>query len=233
MTQTTKNTDMTEISDNKASPCGLFIRLSEEVTGPDLLRKVREMFFVINHGPSRYKKNSHILAIPRKMTSTLSADHLKGYVEIAKSQGIVCLMEEDVQACSDHGADGVILNDLDSVSDCRNRLGDTAIIGLRCGNDIDLAERAIEKGADFVTFHTSNGSMIDPKVAAVWSTLSDKPCLLEGPFTNDYVAAYVTAGADFIEAGSYIWDHKEGVKQGTVNMIHAVELALQAPGKIN
>lgn len=210
-----------------ATPCGLFFRMSEDVTGPDLLRKLREIMFVINHGPSIYKKNSHILSIPEPMVKILSDNHLKGYIEIAKAQGIVCLIEQDLKAAGKYSADGTLINDINQIDQARQCLGPEAIVGLRCGKDIDLAETATSKGADFVTFHTNNGSLPDPKFGAIWSTLSEKPCLLEGPFTNDYVETYVHSGADFLEAGPYIWGHKDGVKQGTVNIIHAIEMALE------
>ena len=50
--------------------------------------------------------------------------------------------------------------------------------------------------------------------------------VIEGPVTNDYCAYYVESGAAFIDAGDYIWGHGKGVMQGTVNMLHAIDLAL-------
>lgn len=49
--------------------------------------------------------------------------------------------------------------------------------------------------------------------------------------TNDYCAFWVRAGAGFIDAGDYIWSHGEGVMKGTVNMLYAIDLALEEQKK--
>lgn len=215
-----------------APDCGLFIRLSDTLLGMDLVRAIREIFFVINHGESAYKRNSHILYCEQALIDSLSKDQLATIVTLAKSQGIVVLLENNTTLAGEIEAEGVLLDDEADILKARQIIGEEGIIGLRCGIEIDRAEAAIEKGADFVSFHTQNKSLADPKIAAVWSTLSDMPCVMEGPFSNDYVSAYVQAGTNFIDAGDYILNHKKGVKQGTVNIMHAIELALDTPRSV-
>lgn len=210
-----------------APPCGLFLRLSDVVLGGNYIKQLREILFVINNAPSAYKKNSHIVACDTSILDVLNNQDLKIICEAVQRQGVVFLMEDDAKRAQNMKADGVYLNSHCEIKKAREYLSPDHIIGLRCGLDIDKAEQAIKDGADFVVFHTQNRSMPDPKIAAIWSTLSDMPCLLEGPFTNDYVAAYVKSGASFIDATNYILDHKDGVKKATVNMIHAIELALK------
>ena len=210
-----------------APPCGLFIRMGDELIGPDLLRRLREIFFVINQGDSLYEKNSHVVCCTSHMADQIDDNKLEALIDIARLQGIVFLLEDRIEKAEKLGADGVLLSELSNIQAARHLMPDDKIVGVRCGLDIDAGEAAIQEGADFVSFHTSNGSLADPKIAAIWSTLSDMPCVMEGPFTNEYVSPYVDAGTNFIEAGSYIWNHHQGVKQATVNMLHAIDLALE------
>lgn len=209
-------------------PCGLFIPLQDQILGMELIKRVREIFFTINHYQSNYKKNFHVLFATQSLIKALDEDQLRILSDMAKQQGIVFLLENHIDLAAKIEADGVLLDQYDDLARALDVMDDDDhIIGLRCGIDIDLAEKSIQDGADFVSFHTKNKSLVDPKTASVWSTLSEMPCVMEGPFTNDYAAAYVVAGSSFIEAGEYILNHKDGVKQGTVNMLHAIELAAE------
>ena len=192
-----QDSDTTEKIDT-APPCGIFVRLDQAQSGPDFMRRLREIFFIINHADSAYTKNSHVVCCDPDMAKSLGRDQLKNCIEISKAQGIVFLFEDDVDLALDLEADGVLLDTArkDDIKTVREKIGTDPIVGLRCGIDIDLAEEAIAKGADFVSFHTGNKTMVDPKLAAVWSTLSELPCLMEGPITNDYLRADPEVGGE-------------------------------------
>lgn len=63
------------------------------------------------------------------------------------------LINDDVELCVDVEADGVHLGQSDmALSKARERLGSYAIIGISCGDSLELALQAQKNGADYVAF---------------------------------------------------------------------------------
>jgi len=112
------------------------------------------------------------------------------------------------------------------VSSARTALGDDAIVGLGCGLCRATAQRARDVAVDYVSFGLPDAL---PPVDLVgwWATLTDTPALVRGPVDNDNAGVFVQAGASFLECGDYILAHPKGILQGTVNMLYAIELALE------
>lgn len=206
--------------------CGLYLTLPDTWMEPDFLKNLRDLFRAIN--ASAYEKNNHVIELRShegEVHTVEQAEIVQAMCALTQSQGVVFIVRNNIDLAKSCGADGVLVDDVSSIFTARKVLGDDAIVGMRCGISRRTAEKALEEGADFISFHDALGSYVNPAIVQWWHYKSDNPCLVEGRYTNDDCAFYVQAGADFIECGSYIWEHPESVMKGVVNMMYAIDLA--------
>ncbi|MBV0934198.1 thiamine phosphate synthase [Marinobacterium weihaiense] len=116
------------------------------------------------------------------------------------------LINDDVELAHASGADGVHLGQQDgSVAAARDRLGPAALIGQTCHDRIDLAQRAIQAGADHVAFGAFFASRTKPEAELAPLALLQEararlnvPVVAIGGISMDNVARVVAAGADLI-----------------------------------
>jgi hypothetical protein len=207
-----------------APPVGLWLKVGPDLAIPELLRDLKQIFFVIN--ASAYERNMHVLEVRGDPGDVEFRDKAAVLFEFARHNGIACIFRGDYQMAKDIGADGVLVNAPADIDGARKIFGEAGIVGLACGTSSEMAAAAHDAAADFVSFGAANGQLPGPEALRFWTILSDKPALVEGPLTNDYAAYYVQSGASFLDAGDYIWSHGKGVMQGAVNMLHAIDLAL-------
>jgi thiamine monophosphate synthase len=213
-----------------AAPVGLWIKVGPDLAMAELVRDLKQIFFVING--SKYERNMHTLEVRGPAGDPEFREKAQALYEFARVNGLACIFRGDAQAAKDLGADGVLVEAPADIAEARKIFGEDGIVGLACGISADLAAQAHDAAADFVTFGAGEGKMPGPDALRFWSMLSDNPALVEGPMTNDYVAYYVQNGASFIDAGDYIWSQGKGVMQGTVNMLHAIDLALEEQQRV-
>lgn len=90
-----------------------------------------------------------------------------------------------------------------SIIDARKLLGDSAIIGRTCLNDLSLAEQAIKDGASYVAFGAIYGSTTKPEAGNIGldvikqaNTQFQIPICAIGGLTAENSQAAITAGAD-------------------------------------
>ena len=199
-----------------APPCGLYLKLETSTPAEDALRFIRQIAFVINR--SAYEQNMHIIEI----TPSGPADELiAGYVQLTQAQGLIAIVRGSAQLAHDLGADGVILTDASLIDEARRLLGDTKIIGLSCELGRAEAEAALKFDLDYVI-------LADPALISWWAAHSDDPCVATGNITNDTTAHYVRAGAGFIDASKYVWNHEKGIIQAVTDMLYAIDLAAES-----
>jgi thiamine monophosphate synthase len=209
-----------------APQCGLYLILPDNWMVPEFLTQLKGMFRAINASP--YEKNAHVIEL-RLNESPKTKDGLEivhAMCQLTKSQGVVFVVANDMALAKAIGADGVMLDTINDVMRARAMLGDDAIIGLRCGTSRRMAASAIEDGADYVSFFDGVRGHIDPAIVQWWRLKTDNPCLVEGNITANDCAFYVDAGVDFIDSGHYVWNHPDGVMQGIVNMMDAINETL-------
>jgi thiamine-phosphate pyrophosphorylase len=116
------------------------------------------------------------------------------------------------------GADGVHLGQSDGdPREARRLLGPAAQIGRTCHDSRHLAMEAGEAGADYVAFGAFYPTRThattyrpDPSILGWWSRLFEIPCVAIGGINPDNGRALAEAGADFLAACSWIWDHEQG-----------------------
>lgn len=207
------------------APCGLYLVLPENWMEPDFLKNLGGLFRAIN--ANAYDRNNHVIEL-RAIDESYTDDDMEkimAMAELTKSQGVNFIVGGNIDLAEKCQADGVLIDSIDDLRLARARLGDTPIIGMRCGASRMKADQALEAGADYVSFGDAANHFADPAIVRWWNCKTDYPCLVEGPITNDDCAFYVQAGAYFIEASQYVWTHPKGVMQAVVNMTHAIDLA--------
>jgi thiamine monophosphate synthase len=214
---------MSEPAPKQAPPCGLYLCIAENPDMDRILPALRQAAMVINR--SAFDRNMHVVELAVGQEGKQEGrDKTEALVQLVKKEGLVAIIKGDAQAAKDMQADGVLLADPAAIAPARALLGDEAIIGLACGQDKALAQKAHERGADYVGFGDAQSFASIP-LLNWWSTLSPAPALASGNLTNDDAAAYIAAGATFLDCSDYIWNHPKSVMQGTVNMLYAIELA--------
>ncbi|HEY8192195.1 MAG TPA: thiamine phosphate synthase [Alphaproteobacteria bacterium] len=221
---------MTKPVKKGAPPVGLWLKIGPDLAVDILLRDLRQIFHVINNG-SAYEKNMHVLEIVGSADDKDFREKAALLFAIGRAAGMAGIYRGDPAVAKEMDADGVLVDSITAFGEARKLFGENGIVGIYCGTSQDMAAQAHDAGADFVSFGTGKAGFPSPDVLRFWTILSDKPALIEGAITNDYCAYWVQAGAAFIDAGDYIWSHGEGLMQGTVNMLYAIDLALEEQEK--
>ncbi|MCB9988692.1 MAG: thiamine phosphate synthase [Rhodospirillales bacterium] len=218
-----------------APAVGLWLRVGPDLALEEVLRDLRQIFYVVNG--SDYERNMHALEIFGNGKDQDFREKAALVCAFAKSNGVACIYRGVPSVAHEIDADGVLLETLDDMAAARELFGEEGIVGLACSVAASRGEKSKEAvkeqscaahdaGVDFVTFGTGGNVFPNPEDLRFWTILSDMPAVIEGHISNDHVAYWVQAGAAFIDAGDYIWSHGKGVMQGTVNMLHAIDLAL-------
>jgi thiamine monophosphate synthase len=212
-----------------APACGLYLRIPADPDMEATIQALRQAMLVINR--SDYERNMHVIEVCSDSAANPEEAREKASVlaEIARLQGITPILRGSAGAARAAGADGVLLEDIGEMEAARAALGEASIIGVSCGLKRSIAQKALEAGADFVSFGLpENGMLPSPDLIGWWSALTEVPALAAGPVDNDGAGAFVRAGAGFLDCWAYIAGHEKGVMQGTVNMLYAIDLALES-----
>jgi thiamine-phosphate pyrophosphorylase len=123
------------------------------------------------------------------------------------------------------GADGVHLgqDDLEQwpIKKARAAMGEEAVIGVSCHASRHLAMEAGEQGADYVAFGAfyptkskpkekiEKWGVPQPELLTWWQEMTTIPCVAIGGITAENCGPLVKAGADFIAAITYVWEHSD------------------------
>jgi len=125
--------------------------------------------------------------------------------ELTKQYDTTLIINDSVQLTQASGADGVHLgrDDVADLSNIRNNLDESIIIGITCRADAVFAKLALEHGADYVSFGAVFGSRTKPEVPVLGLPRLNKArqmfpdaniCAIGG-ITIDNIAAVKHAGA--------------------------------------
>ena len=83
--------------------------------------------------------------------------------ELCTGYGATCIINDDIELAKAVNADGVHLGQDDTeLAHARQSLGERAIIGISCYDDIELAVTAEKNSADYVAFGTMFSSPTKP-----------------------------------------------------------------------
>ena len=135
-----------------------------------------------------------------------------------KDAGVPLLINDDAALAAELGADGVHLGEHDSdIASARRLLGDDAIIGASCYDDIERARRLAAEGASYLAFGAFFPSPTKPNARrASLQLLRDSahlglPRVAIGGITPDNAPSLVDAGADLVAVISDVFDAPDPV----------------------
>ncbi len=202
------------MSSDKAGspPCGIYLQIDDLSNMLDAIGWVRKYAFTLNQR-SGYEKNLSVIEV---VYSADLEERVRDLMPIIKDNGLVPVVSGSFDP---HGADGILLSDVAGYAAAREALGGDAIIGVTCSGKED-AEAAITAEADYVVLPA------DPALIAWFTAQSDMLCVARGSKMNqDNCTSLALAGANLVDVSNYVLKHKDGIMQGAVNILHALEQA--------
>lgn len=152
-----------------------------------------------------------------------SQDHQKRLREateikrICHTLGALFIVNDDISLAVKSEADGVHLGKTDhTLNAARQLLGNQAIIGISCYDDLQRAQQAEKAGANYVAFGRFFPSQSKPDASPAPMTLLQHakeqlsiPIVAIGGITPDNGAQLITAGADMLAAIHSIFSHND------------------------
>lgn len=217
-------------SEKKAGspPCGLFLSIKasdfgigDQSKAQSTLLKLRQAVQGINASP--YEKNFAVIEFIPDMGehSTTIAEGMKDFVT---AKGLILLIRDSLEISAQIGADGIMFTDAEKASKARDVIGDDPIIGIHISSEDNV--NTLISSVDLVRTATNTSLNDLLKFKALYPDVMLLPTMKD--ITNDNCASLVMAGADFIDASTYVWSHKESPTKAVVNLIYAIDLACES-----
>jgi thiamine-phosphate pyrophosphorylase len=133
--------------------------------------------------------------------------------------GVPFIVNDDPALAAGVGADGVHLGEHDAgITAARTLLGDDAIIGVSCYDDLARAAAASAAGADYLAFGAFYPSPTKPAARRAGPELLHaaaayaRPRVAIGGITPENAAPLVAAGADLIAVISSVFDAPDPIR---------------------
>jgi thiamine-phosphate pyrophosphorylase len=138
--------------------------------------------------------------LPRRLAE---AKRLAG---LCRDHGALFIVNDDIELAHASAADGVHLGvDDGDLAQARARLGDSAVIGVSCYNDLQRARTASAQGADYLAFGRFFPSRSKPQAVPASLDLLrraravlDRPLVAIGGVTPENGRCLIEAGADML-----------------------------------
>lgn len=163
----------------------------------------------------------------------------KVLLPVCRAHNVAMIINDDVDAVLEVGADGVHLGQDDMpIKQARAMLGDDKVIGITCHDSSHMAMEAGDSGADYVAFGafyptTSKSAEKLAKYGAPtpdtlrwWSTYTVVPSVAIGGMTPQNCGVLVEAGADFIAVINAIWNAEGGPASAVRAFNDAIKIGL-------
>ncbi len=184
---------------------GLYILTDKNLTPPEDLLQAVEQAIAGGCRIVQYRdKDSN------KTSRAQQATELK---TLCQRSNTLLIINDDVALARQVNADGVHLGKHDaSLQQAREQLGESAIIGVSCYNNIELALKAEKAGADYVAFGSFFQSDIKPEAVRAEIDLLhsakkqlDIPVVAIGGINQHNAADLISAGADMLAVISAVF----------------------------
>ena len=134
-------------------------------------------------------------------------------LQLCREAGVPLLINDDWQLAAQIGADGAHLGEADgALREARQAMGDDAILGASCYDDLGLAEAAARDGASYLAFGAFFASPTKPKARRATPGLLAQsarfglPRVAIGGITPDNAGSLVDAGADLLAVISGVFE---------------------------
>ncbi len=222
MTEETTIIDQSVSSDVEAPNCGLYIILPDTDDHEKQCFKLGQAL----HGANRfsnYSLNRHVVEFRPNGKNDVSDEAVKAYQNTCFKNGFIFLVADDARLARAVNADGVICSSIQKATEARKMLTEESIVGLRCSTK-SAAKAALDHDLDFITIYSDRDGDALLDMLNWWTTATDNPIAVEGPFNQENCQSFVRAEATFIDSTHHIWTHPSGnMMQGVVNMMDAFE----------
>ncbi len=159
--------------------------------------------------------------------------------EICNQNNVMLIINDDVQLAHDlyiqGKACGLHIGQQDTaLSHCRKILPDNMIIGVSCQDQLQLAKKSLEEGADYVSFGAffSSKTKLDviaqPKISILdqWQKHSAIPAVAIGGITAENCFQFFKKSNTIIAICNYIWSHEKGHVYAIRNIIRHYNQAI-------
>jgi thiamine-phosphate pyrophosphorylase len=141
---------------------------------------------------------------------------------IAHARGVALILNGPPALAVDTGADGCHLGTAAMPpADARAILGKKLQLGVSCYDSRDLALRAGEADADYVSFGgffpsttKQTGAFADIELVSWWAELMELPVVAIGGINATNCGDLVRAGANFLGVVGAVWAHPDGPAAG-------------------
>lgn len=192
-------------------PRGLYLITPDE---PDTERLLARLRPVLAEKPAllQYRNKPADAALRRRQASALLA--------LCRGAGVPLVINDDWRLAAELGADGAHLGESDgTLAEARRALGPGLRLGASCYNDLALAQRARDAGADYLAFGAFFPSGTKPQARrADPSLLRDSaalglPRVAIGGITADNAPSLVAAGAQLLAVIGAVFDAADPVAQ--------------------
>ncbi|MEJ1096377.1 MULTISPECIES: thiamine phosphate synthase [unclassified Pseudoxanthomonas] len=192
-----------------SSPRGLYLITPDD---DDTMRLTHRVAPLLAEGVTwlQYRNKTAGQALRHEQASALQAR--------CAAAGVPLIINDDVRLAKAVGATGVHLGEDDGdIAAARVLLGDHAIIGASCYDELARAERAVANGADYVAFgaffptRSKTGTrQASPDLLAAAEALN-VPRVAIGGITPDNAASLIAAGADLVAVIGGVFDAADPV----------------------
>ncbi len=151
---------------------------------------------------------------------------------IAHARGVALILNGPPALAVETGCDGCHLGTAAMApADARAILGKKLQLGVSCYDSRDLALRAGEADADYVSFGgffpsttKQTGDFADIELIRWWAELMELPVVAIGGIDAANCTDLVRAGANFLGVVGAIWNHPDGPAAG----VRALNVAIEA-----
>ena len=164
--------------------------------------------------------------------AALRATQARALQPLCREAGVPLIINDDPRLARECGADGVHLGEDDGgIAQARELLGEAAIIGASCYDDIGRAARMAAAGADYLAFGAFFPSSSKNTTRRATPTLLQearalgRPLVAIGGITADNAPALVAAGADLLAVIGGVFDAPDPAAAAS-----ALREAFSAPG---
>ncbi|MDP2410982.1 MAG: thiamine phosphate synthase [Pseudolabrys sp.] len=140
----------------------------------------------------------------------------KALGDVVQKTGAALLLDGAVDLVARAGADGAHLSGIDDFTGALERLKPERIAGVGSLDTRHDAMTAAEAGADYLMFGDPDRHGERPDFAAIvervawWAEVFEAPCVAYAASIAE-IEPLVTAGADFIALGDWVWGDPEAV----------------------
>lgn len=232
MTEETTSIDQDVSADAETPNCGLYIILPDTDDHEKQCFKLGQAL----HGANRfsnYSTNRHVVEYRANPKDPASEAAVKAYQETCFRNGFIFLVFDDARLARTVNADGVLCSSIQKATEARKMLSEESIVGLRCSTKA-AANSALDHDLDFITICSDKDGDALLDILNWWTTATDNPVAIEGPFNQENCQSFVRAEATFIDSSHHIWTHPSGnIMQGVVNMMDAFERYKPLRSKLN